>query len=64
MPSPIGPSSDTLAAMVVANGHAAVVLASEFDEEFKAWFEDGATDTVLYVVLVLAVIGLVLKATS
>lgn len=50
--------------MVVANGHAAVVLASEFDEEFKAWFEDGATDTVLYVVLVLAVIGLVLKATS
>lgn len=50
--------------MVVANGYPAVILASEFEEEFKAWFEDGATDTVLYIVLVLAVIGIALKATS
>ena len=42
----------------------AMILASEFDEEFKSWFADGATDTVLYIVLVLAVIGIVLKATS
>lgn len=50
--------------MAVANGYPAVVLASEFEEEFKAWFEGGATDAVLYTVLVLVVIGVVLKATS
>lgn len=55
---------DTLAAMLATTGHLALVLASQFDEEFKAWFSDGVTDTVIYVVLVLAVIGIVLKATS
>lgn len=50
--------------MVVANGYEAMMLGSEFEEEFRAWFSDGATSTVLYVVLVLVVIGIVLKATS
>ncbi|MDH4278663.1 MAG: hypothetical protein OEW83_11340 [Acidimicrobiia bacterium] len=50
--------------MTAATGRLALILASEFDEEFKSWFSDGATDTVIYVVLVLAVIGIVLKATS
>ncbi len=40
------------------------VLASEFDEQFKEWFADGASQTVLYTLGVLAIIGIVLKATS
>ena len=55
---------DTLAPMIATTGHLALILASQFDEEFKAWFSDGVTDTVIYVVLILAVIGIVLKATS
>lgn len=50
--------------MIATTGHPALILASQFDEEFEAWFSDGVTDTVIYVVLVLAVIGIVLKATT
>ena len=50
--------------MSAANQGQAILLAGEFEEEFKDWFADGATSTVLYIVIVLAVIFIVLKATS
>lgn len=45
-------------------GAFAMVAASSFDEEFKAWFADGAMSSVLYTVIVLAVIAIVIKATT
>ena len=42
----------------------ASVVGSQFDEEFKDWFAEGSMTTVLYVVVVLAVIGIVVKAVS
>ncbi|MDH3301832.1 MAG: hypothetical protein OES24_15140 [Acidimicrobiia bacterium] len=50
--------------MTVESGRLAVVLASQFDEEFMAWFPGGASDAVIYIVVILAVIGIVLKATT
>ena len=56
--------SGNVAAMTVTSGRLAVVLASQFDEEFMAWFPGGASDAVIYIVVILAVIGIVLKATT
>lgn len=50
--------------MTVVNQGQAIMLAADFEEEFKDWFSEGATTTVLYIALVLAVIFIVLKATS
>ncbi len=50
--------------MISTTGPQPLVLVTEFEEEFKAWFADGVSSTVLYVVAVLAVIAIVLKATS